>query len=138
MSNLIFETDFEPGMCLLVDTLASCIRNNYRGFINKKVDNFSVQFVFMGAEGVKRKPDNHMFGVAKKMRKLACSLENLLLDTTETDEIKLNDCDVPFSTETLDNIKIEGKPKAVREMCTVFEYRKNNNVLHTLPLYLLH
>lgn len=42
------DSDFEAGMCFLVEVLADCIENQKYGWINEKRGNFAVNFVFNG------------------------------------------------------------------------------------------
>ena len=83
MDNYFNDTDFESGMCFLVDTLTDCIDNNIYGFINKRNQFFSVQFVFTGLKTTlgKRKSHDGFDCVLTKMRKLNTSLESLNLDS---------------------------------------------------------
>lgn len=66
------DADFEPGLCFLVDTLASCIESKKYGWINEKSGKFCVYFVFRGlkknGQGVKRKANN-LCGVPMKVKK---------------------------------------------------------------------
>lgn len=87
MENLFVDSDFEPGMHLLDESLNNCIENKVYGFIVKKRGNFSVQFIFAGlkwkAANLKRKPSEELCYEDTKMRKLHNSLENLVLDNQD-------------------------------------------------------
>lgn len=91
MDHLFVDADFEPGMCFLVETSTHCIDNKLYGIFNKKCDNFRVVFIFLGlktnATEVKRKAEDDLCGVSKKIRKLNDLIENLLLDDNRDDTI---------------------------------------------------
>lgn len=46
--DFFIDTDFEEGMCILVDNLEHCIINGVYGLINKKCGKFNVSFIFLG------------------------------------------------------------------------------------------
>lgn len=60
--------DFEPALHFLMDTVDICIKNKVYGFINKKNDDFSVQFIYLGlkSESAKRKAEDNQHYAAKK------------------------------------------------------------------------
>lgn len=78
-------------MCLLVDTLTQCIETKKYGWISKKLDNFSVNFIFMGLKKnvgeIKRNGVEDFCNVPKKVRKLNVSLENLFLNDDQDDMV---------------------------------------------------
>lgn len=91
MEKLFLDTDFEPAMCFLVDTLTQCIETKEYGWISKKFGNFSVNFVFMGLKknvgAIKRNGVEDFCCVPKKVRKLNVSLENLFLNDDQVDMV---------------------------------------------------
>lgn len=107
----LFDKDisFELGMCFAVDVLTKCIEKEIYGFISQKCENFNVQFVFLGLKHsfvcAKRKADEEICGVSKKIRNL--SFENLSLDTTEDNPLEMLDEKVE-PKKKIKRIKLEG------------------------------
>lgn len=91
MDYLFVDTEFEPGMGFVVETLTHCIENRVHGWITKKNKDFSVAFAFLGLKSksneVKRKAENEPDVVLKKIRKLNVSIENLSLIDSQDDSI---------------------------------------------------
>lgn len=91
MASPFIDTDFEPAMCFLLDTLDNCIESKTYGWIHKKFGNFAVTFIFRGIKkslaNVKRKAVNDVCGPSKKVQKLNISLENLFLDDSQDETI---------------------------------------------------
>lgn len=88
------DSDFEPGMCFLVETLADCIENQKHGWISKKFGKFSIHFIFNGlnnSRDVKRNGANDLCVVPTKIRKLNTSSENLMLVDCLDEPIDIRD-----------------------------------------------
>lgn len=127
MEKKFINTDFEIGMCFLVDVVAECIEKEIFGFINKKNEHFSVQFCYVGLKNkvVKRKAEEDLCGVTKKVSKLSVSLENLLLGSIRDGLMAKDDKDLVISTDVSKRIKVEAESKLPGGSCV----RKRTDVV---------